>query len=101
MAGRTFSVPTREEADVFHRNYESQFKTREQAIELMEANSAAYLDWLDTLTTDRFDEMVLLPFDLGSAPMRLVITFPALHTRMHHAQLDYIQTIYGDLDWHA
>jgi len=26
--------------------------------------------------------------------------FPALHTRVHAAQIDYIQTIYGDHDWH-
>ena len=32
--------------------------------------------------------------------MSVGITFPAYHTHGHVAQMDYIQTIYGDQDWH-
>ena len=32
--------------------------------------------------------------------MAVGITFAAYHTHGHVAQMDYIQTIYGDQDWH-
>jgi hypothetical protein len=32
--------------------------------------------------------------------MAMAITFPADHMRGHTAQIDYLQTIWGDHDWH-
>ena len=35
-----------------------------------------------------------------TVPMSAGVTFAAYHTHGHVAQMDYIQTIYGDQDWH-
>ena len=44
--------------------------------------------------------MVDMPFGLEPMPVAVVITFPTFHTRSHIPQIEYIQTIYGDRDWH-
>ena len=33
--------------------------------------------------------------------MSVAITLPADHMRGHIAQIEYIQTIWGDYDWHV
>jgi hypothetical protein len=101
LNGNTFEGGTTAEADASFREWEKQFTTREQIVNLLEENSAAYLAWLDSLTPERLDADVKLPFNLGSAPLTLAITFQALHLNHHAAQIDYIQTIYGDHDWYV
>jgi hypothetical protein len=66
---------------------------------LLEQTSAAYLAWLDTLTPAQFAATLQLPFG-PPVPMAVGITFPAHHLTGHVAQMDYIQTIFGDHDWH-
>jgi len=100
LDGRRFAVPTPAEADLGFRAWERQFTTREEVLSLLARNGDAFLAWLDALTPDRLESSVALPFDLGRVPVRVGIAFPALHTRVHAAQIDYIQTIYGDHDWH-
>jgi hypothetical protein len=101
LDGRPFQSASPAEADIAFHEWERQFTTREQVLCVLNENSANYLAWLDTLTSDRLDTMIELPFDLGSAPIRMGLTFPVRHTHEHAAQIEYIQTIYGDLDRHA
>jgi hypothetical protein len=98
--GRPFTVPTPEEADKGFREFEKDFTRREQAVSLLEQNADAFVAFLDALEPERLKAMVATPFGMGDVPTGLAITFPAMHTRWHQAQIDYIQTIYGDLDWH-
>jgi hypothetical protein len=100
LDGRTFSIPTTEEAECVFREHDRQFTTREAVLALLETNSAAYVAWLDTLTEDRLDTQVRMPYNLGFAPMTLALSFQADHLNWHTAQLDYVQTAYGDHDWH-
>lgn len=98
--GRPFYQGPTADADAEFRERERDFKTREAALELLEKNSSILLDVLDRLTPERLDsEMATLPFGLGQAPIAMVLGAPADHTRWHAAQLEYIQTIYGDRDW--
>lgn len=97
---RTFDVPTPEEADRGFREFERGITRREEAVSLLESKSDAFVAWLDALPEERLGSLVTTPFGMGQVPTELAITFPALHTRWHQAQIDYIQTIYGDLDWH-
>jgi hypothetical protein len=98
--GNTFQAESTAEAEQRFREWEIQFSTREEVIDLLERNSAEYLAWLDTLTPDRLNSMVKLPFNLGEAPMMACLSFPPAHTHGHASQMEYIQTIYGDQDWH-
>ena len=87
-----------EKFDTAQRLAEEEFKTREQVLSLLEQTSAEYLAWLDTMTPALLASTVETPF--GPSPMVLAITFPARHLTGHVAQMDYMQTIYGDRDWH-
>jgi hypothetical protein len=100
LDGRTFAVPTPEEADRGFRAWEAQFKTREKVLDLLERNSEAFVGWLDGLTPERLETMVTMPFGMGQVPLSMAITFVARHTQYHVAQMDYVQTLYGDRDWH-
>lgn len=100
LDGRTFDVPTPQEADLGFREFESKFSRRDEAVKLFERNADAFVAWLDALEPERLTSLVVTPFGMGSVPIELGMTFPAMHTRWHQAQIEYIQTIYGDLDWH-
>ncbi|PQV64130.1 DinB superfamily protein [Abditibacterium utsteinense] len=100
LDGRTFEANTTAEADQSFREWESQFTTREPVLTLLEENSAAYLQWLQNLTPEALDASIELPFGSGQAPLTTALTFAPSHTNSHTAQIDYIQTIYGDRVWH-
>jgi len=99
MMGTRYATPTMAEADAEFLALEAGFTTREEALALLEKNSAAYIEWLDQLTEDKLSFMVPLPFNLGEAPLSFMLLMPAWHTNDHAAQMDYIQTCYGDRSW--
>ncbi len=99
MMGTPYETPTREEADAEFLAIERGITTREEALALLDKNSAALIAWLDQLSLERLSDMVPLPFDLGEAPLEFMLMMPAWHTNDHAAQLDYIQTCYGDRSW--
>lgn len=101
LQGDPFTVPTTAEADKGFREHDAQFKSREQVLAALEDYSANYLAWLEQLSPDQLSKMVSLPFGMGEVPTAIALTFIPMHTDWHTAQLDYIQTIYGDHDWHA
>ena len=84
--------------DTWSRDEEKKFTTRADVLALLDKNVSAYNVWLDSLT----DEQLNASVSMGpqSFPMTSAITFAADHTRAHASQIDYMQTIYGDLDWH-
>jgi hypothetical protein len=98
LVGKPFPYTDIAKADAEWRAAEKEFTTRAQVLGLLEQSSGAYLAWLDTLTSEQLASTLQLPF--GSFPMAAAITFAADHLRNHAAQIDYIQTIYGDMDWH-
>ena len=99
LQGRTFEASSTAEADRSFREWEAQFTAREPVLELFQTNSAAYEQFLETLTPDALDATFELPFGLGRAPVSEALTFAPDHTKWHGAQLEYIQTIYGDRTW--
>jgi len=100
LCGRTFQAKTTAEADKSFREWEQQFTTREPVIQLLEENSAAYVQWLDALAPEDLTGTVEAPFGLGAVPMTAALAFAPGHTNFHAAQIEYIQTIYGDRVWH-
>ena len=99
LTGKPFPYAGPAEFDRALRSAEKEFTTREQVLSLLEQTSAAYLAWLDTLTPEQFAATLQMPFG-PPVPMAVAMTFPAYHLVGHIAQMDYIQTIYGDHDWH-
>lgn len=100
LEGNTLKTLDPKQADVEFREWESQFQTKDQVLDYFEEKSSAYLSWLDALTLERLLGNVELPFGMGQAPMTAALGFMADHLNWHAAQIAYVQTIYGDRDWH-
>jgi hypothetical protein len=98
LQGKPFPFSGPDEMDRVSRQTEKGYTTREAALSLLTEKKDAYLNWLDTLTDEQVASNWEAPF--GTFPMASAITFPADHTRNHAGQIEYTQTIYGDLDWH-
>ncbi len=98
IEGKPFPFASMAEMDVASRIAEKQFTTIEAVLGLLDQTSSAYIAFLDSLTAEQLASTVNFPF--GPIPLAAAITFPADHLRGHAAQLDYVQTIWGDLVWH-
>lgn len=99
LEGRPFPSNSTAEFDASLRAWEEQFTAREPVLALLESNSAAYLQWLDALTPEALEGSIELPFGSGNACMAQARSFAPHHTNWHTAQINYIQTIYGDQVW--
>ena len=73
--------------------------SREQAIQLMRTNTDAVLAALDAATPEIISSTVETPFGF-SAPMAFFMSLPGIHAENHAAQIDYLQTCWGDVDVH-
>lgn len=100
LTGNTFPIESTEEAERYHRHRESHLKSRDEVLGLLDEATSAYFAWLDQLTEDQLDTLMLLPFNMGQMPVRMGISMMPFHVYWHTAQINYIQTIYGDHDWH-
>ena len=98
IRGEAFRHRTTDEADRAFRDWEQSFSTREELAALVKAQCDSYTSYLDSLSEAELEGFWVLPFGLGLAPRSATLSVPALHTRSHIAQIDYIQTIYGDRD---
>jgi hypothetical protein len=99
ISGALWPYASLTEADAAFRVDDKQFKTREQAKGHIEETSNKFIAWLDSLTPEQVGSTVQMIF--GSFPVGVAITFAADHMRGHTAQIEYIQTIWGDYDWHV
>ncbi len=99
LTGKSFPFAGLAEFDAFMRADEQKHTSQEQVLALLNQTSTDYFVWLDTLTPEQISAMVQTPFG-PPVPMAVAITFPASHLSSHIAQMDYLQTIYGDHDWH-
>jgi uncharacterized damage-inducible protein DinB len=75
-----------------------EIQTREAAVQSVEDSTAEVLSALDTVTTERMESKPDTPF--GPIPFTVWINIPADHMSGHTAQIDYLQTIWGDQEDH-
>ena len=73
-------------------------KTREEAVALVEKSTAEFIAALDTMTPERYASMTPTPF--GPLPMAMWVEVTGPHMMGHARQVDYLQTIWGDLEDH-
>ncbi len=99
FAGTPYPTPTMAEADAEFLEMDSQVSSREHAIELFEGKCAEFVKYLAGLSPEDLERMTNLPFQLGSAPLGAILGAGVMHTRSHLAQLEYLQTCYGDRAW--
>lgn len=101
LSGTPYTVPTSAQANASFLEHDAQFQTRIQAAEYLEEKCQQYVDILDNLQSEDLGRMVTLPFGLGEAPVGFFMGMGNLHTMGHIAQIEYVQTMYGDHDWHT
>ena len=99
--GTPFAIPTSAEANSEFLTQDAEFTDRDLVATYLEQKCAEYVGFLSTLQPEDLDQMRTLPFGLGQAPLGYFMTMGNLHTFGHIAQIEYIQTMYGDHDWHA
>ena len=98
VGGEPFPYKNLADADADWRQMEKQVNSRSEALALLHEKAEGYKKWLDSLTSEQLASTAHLPF--GEMPFSVAITFGTMHTSFHSAQLEYLQTIYGDHDWH-
>lgn len=77
---------------------ESGLKTRAQALSAFEQTHAAVMSALDHLGEDQvFAEVET---SVMNGPMTFFMDIPAMHYAGHTAQIEYLQTCWGDMDFH-
>ena len=94
MVGGPFDFANLDAFDAYSRSVEQQYDKREAVLELLESECESYVSWLDSLGEEQLASTSTCA--LWSIPMMVAITFNADHMRRHAAQIDYIQTAYGD-----
>jgi len=99
LDGNPFPFSSMKELDDFSRAQEAGYSSAEEALALLEKQRDAYLAFLDSLSDEQVNSTFKTP--MGEFPYAFAITFAADHTRGHAAQIDYIQTIYGDRQSHG
>lgn len=89
---------TPEEAAALIREGGKDIKTREEAVQLVEDSTAEIMEALDGVTAQMTSTSPNSPF--GPIPFPFWMILPADHMGGHASQLNYIQTIWGDLQDH-
>lgn len=89
-------VSSMQELMKFMSEKELSVTSRDEAVKAIESSTEHYLATLDTLTHDRLKEDIVLPF--GTFPTIGFIFVCGRHMESHSAQIDYLQTMWGDLD---
>lgn len=99
LSGEPISpMPTPEEVGVSSRKFEATIRDRAEAVRLLEETCEGIVAALATMTAERFATSPNSPF--GALPMAVWIHLPGRHMDGHAAQIDYLQTIWGDLANH-
>jgi hypothetical protein len=100
MRGEVFEIPTSAEANRAFLEHDGQFSGRAEVQDYLRGKADSYTAFLESLAQGDLERLAPLPFGLGEGPLRFYIEAGASHTKGHVAQIEYIQTLYGDHDWH-
>jgi len=72
--------------------------TLEEAETMLRKGIADTIAALDTVKPEQVGSIIASP--QGQTPFNFFLTLPAMHLETHGAQLDYLQTCWGDLEVH-
>jgi|SRR5579883_3430057 len=73
--------------------------TLEQAETMLRKGIADTIAALDIVKPEQIGAIIDAPA-LGQTPFKFFLTIPAMHLETHGAQIDYLQTCWGDLEVH-
>ncbi len=92
--------PTNDVAAIFGQLSQDELSitSRQQAIDLIEDSTSELAGAMDRVDPENIHETPDSPF--GPLPVAFWLSLPMVHFFDHAGQLDYLQTIWGDLDPH-
>lgn len=99
FTGTPYPAETTAIADAEFLEMDGNIGSREEAVALFEEKCEAMMTYLRGLSSEEMERVIDMPFKLGQVPLGAVLGVGAMHTRSHLAQLEYLQTIYGDRAW--
>ena len=91
-------MPKHEEIRALSQKFEATIRNRAEAVRQFKASYKGVVAALGTMTAKRFTTSPNSPF--GAIPMALWIKLPRMHMDNHASQIDYLQTIWGDVTDH-
>ncbi len=91
-------MPTPEQVTDSSRKFEATITERADALRQFEASWKEVIAALGTMTPERFAGSANSPF--GPLPIAVWMHLPGRHMDNHAAQIDYLQTTWGDLADH-
>lgn len=80
------------------RNMEASVTDRATAIQLVQDSTKTVIEAINEVTEETFASSPSSPF--GPMPMPFWMTLAGMHMKAHACQMDYLQTIYGDVEDH-
>lgn len=80
------------------REIDKEFKSKEQVLKLFHDGCDKYLNYIDSLDEAALAKEII--FFTGPMPRIKLLPIGVNHTLSHAGQLAYLQTIWGDRDWH-
>lgn len=89
---------TREEFRATVQSAIKSISTLEEAETMLRKGIADTIAALDTVRPEQVGAMIDAP--QGPTPFKFFLTLPAMHLEKHGAQIDYLQTCWGDLEVH-
>lgn len=99
LRGEELPVPaSAEEAVAQVGSMEKSITDRQSAVKLIEDSTNAVVQALSHVTPERMDTSPMSPF--GPFPMAFWMALPAIHMGNHAGQIDYLQTIWDDQEFH-
>jgi hypothetical protein len=98
LRGQPIPGSSMEELEELTAVEEIKLTTRDAAIAALNAGCDEVDAVLAGLPEDRLGAVVKLPF--MEAPMSFLMALPSIHLIGHAGQIDYLQTLWGDMDPH-
>jgi hypothetical protein len=98
LSGGEMPKVSKEEFFGMMKQMEADISTRDLAIAKLEESVGFALATLDKLTPEQLSGIAETPF--GPMPVSLLASILGPHAEGHASQIDYIQTIWGDLQDH-
>ena len=98
LRGDPLPATTVEEIRAHSSAEEAKLRTRQDVVAAIEAGSEEVDAAIAGLSEERLGSTVKMP--MFEAPMSFFIALPAVHLYGHGGQIEYLQTIWGDTDFH-
>ena len=99
LNGSPFPASTKAEADKCFIEAEKAYTNRGDVLDLLDVNYHKLVNTLHAIKPGDLEKEIDLPFGMPPIQLQYAIGIGSIHTRTHTAQLEYLQTIYGDRNW--